>query len=60
MEDYGGAGLRTLCLAFSELNPEEYASWQTKFVEAKTALEDREQKLAAVGDMVERNLKLLG
>ncbi len=34
--------------------------WQQKYFEAKTALEGREEKLAAVGDLIERELLLLG
>ncbi len=34
--------------------------WQEKYFEAKTALEGREEKLAAVGDLIERKLLLLG
>ena len=34
--------------------------WQEKYFEAKTALSGREEKVAAVGDLIERNLLLLG
>jgi len=34
--------------------------WQQKYFEAKTALTGREEKLAAVGDLIERELLLLG
>ena len=34
--------------------------WQQKYFEAKTALAGREEKLAAVGDLIERELLLLG
>jgi hypothetical protein len=27
MEEYGSAGLRTLCLAWAELDPAEYDKW---------------------------------
>lgn len=30
MEEYGSAGLRTLCLAYSELDPAVYAQWQVR------------------------------
>ncbi|DBB12995.1 TPA: hypothetical protein ACH3X3_005736 [Trebouxia sp. C0006] len=60
MEQYGAAGLRTLCLAYCELDKADYDAWQQKYFEAKTALEGREEKLAAVGDLIERELLLLG
>ncbi|GFH12108.1 phospholipid-transporting ATPase [Haematococcus lacustris] len=44
MEEYGSAGLRTLCLAYMELDPDFYQTWQQKFVEAKTSMTDRDAK----------------
>ena len=35
-------------------------SWQAKFVAAKTSLVDREGKLAEVGELIEKDLRLLG
>lgn len=60
MEEYGSAGLRTLCLSYAELDPTFYDSWQQQFMEAKTAMEDRDEKLAAVGELIEKDLILLG
>ncbi|KAK9829125.1 hypothetical protein WJX72_004020 [[Myrmecia] bisecta] len=60
MEEYGSAGLRTLCLAFAEIDHDEYDVWQEKYFEAKTALHDRDEKLAAVSELIERQLVLLG
>lgn len=34
--------------------------WQEKYFEAKTSLSGRDEKVAAVGDLIERNLLLLG
>ena len=34
--------------------------WQEKYFEAKTALTGRDEKLAAVGELIERDLLLLG
>lgn len=34
--------------------------WQEKYFEAKTALVGRDEKVAAMGDLIERNLQLLG
>jgi len=47
-------------LSYAELDPAFYASWQTKFVEAKTSMEDRDDKVAAVGELIEKDLRLLG
>lgn len=48
MEVYGAAGLRTLCLAYRDLSPEIYESWNEKFIQAKSSLRDREKKLDEV------------
>lgn len=48
LEHFGSSGLRTLCLAYKDLNPEAYDSWNEKFVQAKSALRDREKKLDEV------------
>ncbi len=60
MEEYGSAGLRTLCLAYAEVDPAFYATWQEQWVEAKTSLEERDAKLAACAELIEKNLRLLG
>jgi len=60
MEEYSLTGLRTLCLAATELDPTEYDEWQTKFVAAKTSLVDRAQKLDDVAELIEKDLVLLG
>lgn len=61
MEEYGCAGLRTLCLAYAELDPATYAAWQTRWVAAKTSLsKDRDEVLAGLSEEVERGLRLLG
>lgn len=48
MEQFGSAGLRTLCLAYKELHPDVYESWNEKFIQAKSSLNDREKKLDEV------------
>ncbi|KAF5839585.1 HAD-like domain-containing protein [Dunaliella salina] len=60
MEEYGSAGLRTLCLSYAELDPAFYAQWQTQFMQAKTSMQDRDEKVAAVAELIEKNLQLLG
>lgn len=48
MEEFGSAGLRTLCLAYRYLSPEVYEEWNEKFIQAKSSLRDREKKLDEV------------
>ncbi|KAK9845741.1 hypothetical protein WJX81_001079 [Elliptochloris bilobata] len=60
MEGFGAAGLRTLCLASAELDPDFYDEWQDKYHAAKTALARRDEAVAAVAEAVEVRLQLLG
>lgn len=42
VEHYSQLGLRTLCLAWRELEEDEYLEWSVKFKEASSVLVDRE------------------
>lgn len=48
LEQFGSSGLRTLCLAYRDLSPDMYESWNEKFIQAKSSLRDRERKLDEV------------
>lgn len=48
LEQFGAAGLRTLCLAYRDLTPDMYEKWNEKFIQAKSSLRDREKKLDEV------------
>lgn len=48
LEQFGAAGLRTLCLAYRDLTPYVYESWNEKFIQAKSSLREREKKLDEV------------
>ncbi|RAL59165.1 hypothetical protein DID88_006721 [Monilinia fructigena] len=52
--------LRTLCIAQRELGEKEYQDWNREHELAAAAIQDREDKLEAVSDMIERDLTLLG
>ncbi|XP_030449273.1 phospholipid-transporting ATPase 3 [Syzygium oleosum] len=60
LEQYGSAGLRTLCLAYRDLSPEIYEGWNEKFIQAKSSLRDREKKLDEVAELIEKELILIG
>ena len=49
LEKFGSSGLRTLCLAYRDLLPDMYETWNEKFIQAKSSLRDREKKLDEVG-----------
>ncbi|CCO26376.1 phospholipid-translocating ATPase [Rhizoctonia solani AG-1 IB] len=60
LDYFASEGLRTLCLAYKTISPEEYEAWNTRYQEAQVALESREEKIEAVSDQIERDLRLLG
>ncbi|KAK7885426.1 phospholipid transporting ATPase, partial [Exophiala xenobiotica] len=53
-------GLRTLCIAQRELGEEEYQKWNIDHDLAAAAVQEREEKLDAVADTIERELTLIG
>ncbi len=60
LEMFAREGLRTLCLAQRELSEEEYKVWNAEHDIAASAVQDREDKLDAVSDKIERELILIG
>ncbi|EMC94436.1 hypothetical protein BAUCODRAFT_74066 [Baudoinia panamericana UAMH 10762] len=60
LEMFAREGLRTLCIAQRELGEEEYQKWNVEHDLAAAAVQDREEKLDAVSDAIERELTLLG
>ncbi|KAI9641821.1 phospholipid transporting ATPase [Ciborinia camelliae] len=60
LEMFAREGLRTLCIAQRELSEKEYQDWNREHELAAAAIQDREDKLEAVSDMIERDLTLLG
>ncbi|KAG8629157.1 hypothetical protein KVT40_003022 [Elsinoe batatas] len=60
LEMFAREGLRTLCIAQRDLTEEEYQAWQKDHEIAAAAIQDREEKIEAVSDRIERDLMLLG
>ncbi|CBI27109.3 unnamed protein product, partial [Vitis vinifera] len=61
VNEYADAGLRTLILAYRELDEEEYKEFNKKFNEAKSSVNaDREALIDEVTEKMEKNLILLG
>ncbi|CAA0806700.1 Phospholipid-transporting ATPase 2 [Striga hermonthica] len=60
VEQYAQLGLRTLCLAWREVDNDEYQEWALMFKEANSALVDREWRVAEVCQRLECNLEILG
>ncbi|XP_032306243.1 probable phospholipid-transporting ATPase IA isoform X4 [Drosophila ananassae] len=60
LEEFASDGLRTLCLAVTEIRPDVYEEWRQTFHKASTALQNRESKLEDAANLIENNLRLLG
>ncbi|OBT82867.1 hypothetical protein VE02_08568 [Pseudogymnoascus sp. 03VT05] len=60
LEMFAREGLRTLCIAERELDPAEYSKWNQEYEVASFAIHNREDKMEAVADSIERDLTLLG
>ncbi|XP_074651966.1 phospholipid-transporting ATPase ID-like isoform X2 [Tubulanus polymorphus] len=60
LNDYANFGLRTLCLAYKDINEAEFEVWKKKYHTASTSLVDREDKLDEVYEEIEQGMLLLG
>ncbi|KAM7415669.1 hypothetical protein PAMA_017953 [Pampus argenteus] len=60
LNEFAGEGLRTLALAYKDLDEEYFSQWKQRHHEASTALDDREDKLEQLYEEIEKDLLLLG
>ncbi|KAM3867619.1 phospholipid-transporting ATPase ID [Diretmus argenteus] len=60
LNEFAGEGLRTLALAYKDLDEEYFSQWKQRHHEASTTLEDREDKLDQLYEEIEKDLLLLG
>uniref|UniRef100_A0A8C8RHF0 Phospholipid-transporting ATPase n=1 Tax=Pelusios castaneus TaxID=367368 RepID=A0A8C8RHF0_9SAUR len=60
LNEYAAEGLRTLVLAYKDLEDGYYEDWAEQLLRASTALEGREDRLAHLYEEVERDMMLLG
>ncbi|KAJ7904440.1 phospholipid-translocating ATPase [Mycena olivaceomarginata] len=64
LSDFANNGLRTLTLAYKVIQGPIYLTsmpaWNERYHEATVAMDDREEKIEAVSDELERDLRLLG
>lgn len=56
MQEFAGEGLRTLALAFKDLDEDYFTQWQQRHHAASTELEDRESKLDELYEEIEKDL----
>ncbi|XP_053556992.1 phospholipid-transporting ATPase ID [Bombina bombina] len=60
LNEFAGEGLRTLVLAYKDLDSNYFEDWKQRHHEASTSLDDREEKLVQLYQEIEKDLKLLG
>ncbi|XP_023583104.1 phospholipid-transporting ATPase FetA-like [Trichechus manatus latirostris] len=60
LDEFASEGLRTLMVAYRELDDAVFQDWSKKHSEACLSLENREDKLSNVYEEIEKDLMLLG
>uniref|UniRef100_A0AAR2LFG2 Phospholipid-transporting ATPase n=1 Tax=Pygocentrus nattereri TaxID=42514 RepID=A0AAR2LFG2_PYGNA len=60
LNEFAGEGLRTLVLAYKDLDEDYFSEWLQRHHEASTALEGREDKLNELYEEIEKDLLLIG
>uniref|UniRef100_A0A8B9KMW0 Phospholipid-transporting ATPase n=1 Tax=Astyanax mexicanus TaxID=7994 RepID=A0A8B9KMW0_ASTMX len=60
VDEFALKGLRTLVVAYRLFSAEEYKEVEQRLHEARTALQQREERLAEVFSFIEKDLELLG
>lgn len=54
LEQFATTGLRTLCLASSEVNSDFYDEWKHTYYKASTSIQSRDKKLEEAAELIER------
>ncbi|XP_048847399.1 probable phospholipid-transporting ATPase IM isoform X1 [Brienomyrus brachyistius] len=60
LNEFAGDGLRTLVMAYRDLEEGYTEDWKQRYNEASTALDDREEKLDELYEEIEKDMLLLG
>ncbi|KAG7245496.1 hypothetical protein INR49_010947 [Caranx melampygus] len=60
LSEFAGEGLRTLALAYKDIDENDFEVWMKKLLFASTVVENREDQLAVLYEEIEQGLKLLG
>lgn len=56
LQEYAGDGLRTLVLAYKDLDEEYYEEWARRRLQASLAQDSREDRLASIYEEVESDM----
>ncbi|KAI9495722.1 hypothetical protein BDB00DRAFT_213054 [Zychaea mexicana] len=60
LEQFANEGLRTLCLSYRFISPEEYKVWNKTYQEACSSIYNREEKVDEVCEEIETDMLLMG
>lgn len=60
LNKFAGEGLRTLCLAVRDLEEMFFNDWKHRHQEAALSLDNRDEKLDAIYEEIERDMTLIG
>uniref|UniRef100_A0A671SAN1 Phospholipid-transporting ATPase n=1 Tax=Sinocyclocheilus anshuiensis TaxID=1608454 RepID=A0A671SAN1_9TELE len=60
LNEFAGEGLRTLVLAYKDLDEEYFSEWKQRHHESNVALEYREEKLEKLYEEIEKDMMLIG
>ncbi|VDP04896.1 unnamed protein product [Heligmosomoides polygyrus] len=60
LADFANIGLRTLCLAYKDIDPAYFEDWINRQHEAAIDMYNREKKLEAVYEEMEKDMTLIG
>jgi phospholipid-translocating ATPase len=60
LDEFANEGLRTLTLAYREIDEATYKAWEREYNEASTSIDNREDEMERVADKIEREATLLG
>ena len=58
LEEYAGEGLRTLVLAYKDLDSGYMEEWRRRHHEASVAMDQREEKLDLLYEEIEKDLQV--
>ena len=60
LDKFASEGLRTLCLGVKDLSQQQFDDWKAEHHKAAVAMENRDEKLDAVYNLIEKDLVLIG
>ncbi|XP_059952800.1 probable phospholipid-transporting ATPase IM isoform X3 [Mesoplodon densirostris] len=60
LSEFAGEGLRTLAIAYRDLDDKYFKEWHKMLEDANAAIDERDERIAGLYEEIERDLMLLG